>query len=65
MRRFTALGSGQTSSPSMVTEPPSGLRSPSTISSVVVLPAPLGPRMPKISPRSTVSEMPSTATRSP
>jgi hypothetical protein len=32
---------------------------------VVVFPAPFVPRMPKISPRSTVNETPSTATRVP
>ena len=45
--------------------PASGLRSPSMISSVVVLPAPLGPRMPKNSPASTSNETPSTARTSP
>ena len=43
-------GSGHTGRPSTETSPPSGLRSPSIISSVVVLPAPLGPRMPNDSP---------------
>ena len=36
--------------PSTLISPPSGLRSPSIISRVVVLPAPLGPRIPKNSP---------------
>src|SRR5690606_996261 len=40
-------------------------RSPSTHSTVVVLPAPLGPRIPKISPLSTVKDTSSTATVSP
>src|SRR6185436_16871520 len=40
----------------------SGFFSPSTHSSVVVLPAPLGPIRPKISPSSTVNETSSTAT---
>jgi hypothetical protein len=35
------------------------------ISNVVVLPAPLGPRMPKNSPDSTTNETPSTALTSP
>jgi hypothetical protein len=35
---------------STLTSPPSGWRRPSMISRVVVLPAPLGPRMPKNSP---------------
>ena len=34
-------------------------------STVVVLPAPLGPRIPKISPRRMSSEIPSTATVAP
>ena len=42
--------------------PPSGWRSPSAHSTVVVLPAPFGPRMPKISPSVTRRLRPSTAT---
>ena len=45
--------------------PESGFRSPSIISSVVVFPAPLGPRMPNASPRATVRDPPSTATCDP
>jgi len=56
---------GQAGIPSRVTLPESGLRSPSMISSVVVLPAPLGPRMPKNSPSSTSKDTPSTACVSP
>ncbi len=37
---------GQGASPSSSTRPSSGLRIPSRISSVVVLPAPLGPSIP-------------------
>ncbi len=51
--------------PSSRTESPSGSRSPSTISRMVVLPAPFGPRMPKNSPSETEKETPSTALRSP
>src|SRR2546421_2865700 len=51
--------------PSRLTVPLSAWRSPSMISSVVVLPAPLGPRMPKNSPDSTSKETPSTACVSP
>ena len=47
--------------PSTVTSPPSGSRRPSMISSVVVLPAPFGPRIPKNSPCSTANVTPSTA----
>ena len=43
----------------------SGSRRPSMISSVVVLPAPFGPRMPKNSPSATENDTPSTALRSP
>ena len=43
----------------------SGVLSPMTHSTVVVLPAPLGPRMPKISPSATVKDASSTATSSP
>src|SRR5260221_3242836 len=41
------------SKPQTRTEPPSGLRKPSRISTVVVLPAPLGPSRAKTSPAST------------
>src|SRR5690606_30318364 len=40
-------------------------RRPSTHSTVVVLPAPFGPRIPKISPSSTVKDTPSTTGRPP
>jgi hypothetical protein len=56
---------GHGCSPSSVTWPESALRRPSTISSVVVFPAPFGPRMPKNSPSATVNETPSTAFSSP
>jgi hypothetical protein len=42
-----------------------GLGSPAIVSIVVVFPAPLGSRMPNISPGSTLNEMSSTATWSP
>ena len=45
--------------------PEVGRLSPSIISSVVVLPAPLGPTTPKVSPRWTEKEMSSTAVRLP
>ena len=47
--------------PSTATRPPLRSRKPSRISTVVVLPAPLGPSRPKTSPRRTVNEMPRTA----
>jgi hypothetical protein len=45
--------------------PLSGDRSPSTHSSVVVLPAPFGPISPKISPSPTSNDTSSTATVGP
>ena len=48
----------------MLARPPDGTISPPSIRSVVVLPAPFGPSRPKISPGSTRSDTPSTATRS-
>src|SRR5437588_3740841 len=49
------------SRPPMVTYPPDGRTNPSAIRSVVVLPAPLGPRKPVIEPGSTVKLSRSTA----
>ena len=51
--------------PAMRTLPASGSRKPVIIFMVVDLPAPLGPRKPSTSPRTTSSDMPSTATISP
>src|SRR4051812_30608365 len=45
--------------------PSSGRVSPSIISSVVVLPAPFGPRIPNVSPASTSKETPATASTVP
>ncbi len=45
--------------------PESGDRSPMTHSAVVGLPAPFGPRMPKISPSATENDTSSTATTGP
>ena len=45
----------------IVISPASGRVSPSIISSVVVLPAPFGPRRPKTSPEATVRSTPATA----
>ena len=53
------------SRPSTRTSPEVGSDSPARMRMVVVLPAPFGPRKPKISPRRTWSEMPSTAVKSP
>ena len=51
--------------PNTSTVPASGRDSPSTMSMVVVLPAPLGPRKATISPGSTVRSRPSTAVTGP
>src|SRR5215213_9892302 len=51
--------------PSTETLPLVRVRYPSRISTVVVLPAPLGPRRPNTSPRRTVKEIPRTAATSP
>jgi len=48
-----------------VIEPASGVRRPAMHSTVVVLPAPFGPRMPKISPCRTVNETSRAATVEP
>src|SRR5829696_5858634 len=53
------------SSPSTRTEPPSARRSPCRHSTVVVLPAPLAPSSPTISPSATSRSTPSTTVRSP
>ena len=52
-------------SPSTVAAPAVGRTRPSSIRSVVVLPAPFGPRKPYTSPRRTVRLTASTASRSP
>ena len=65
MRDFTLQASRKTSNPSIATWPLVGFCNVSMISRVVVFPAPLGPRIPKTSPRATVNEMPSTATTEP
>src|SRR5207342_2963108 len=49
------------SKPSTRQRPPVGCNSPESIFSVVVLPAPLGPRKPTTSPGSIVNETESTA----
>ncbi len=49
----------------MEMEPASGISTPRIMLMVVVLPAPLGPTRPTISPRPTLKEIPSTATAPP
>src|SRR3954453_4829371 len=65
MRGFTSSAPVATSTPRTIARPPSGSRSPSRISTVVVLPAPFGPSSPKISPLATSKSMPATAWPSP
>src|SRR3569833_2116434 len=65
MRRFTSTGLATTSKPSTVAVPAVGRRKPVIIFIVVDLPAPLGPRKPRMSPRRTENEMPSTARLAP
>src|SRR5947209_12607602 len=60
-RGRSALVSRTGSRPRTRTVPWSARRYPSQISTVVVLPAPFGPRMPVTSPRAAVSVSPSTA----
>src|SRR6185437_1608220 len=61
MRSRTSL----TSRPRMRIRPASGGKMPSIMRSVVVLPAPLGPRKPRIEPFSSAKERSSTAVKSP
>src|SRR5918994_2056948 len=52
-------------SPATVTDPRSGFSNPQIIEIAVVLPAPFGPRRPKVSPGEMPKLTPSTAVRSP
>ena len=65
MRFRTAAGSDPTSWPSTVAVPAVGLRIVESMRSVVVLPAPLAPSRPKISPVRQSKSMPRTARTSP
>src|SRR6476469_6249574 len=65
MLRRISSGWDATSKPLTDPRPDVGVRSPQRIRMVVDLPAPLGPRKPKISPFATWSETWSTATKSP
>src|SRR5574337_899260 len=65
MRSRTASPSLRTSRPSTRASPPESGSSPVSILMTVVLPLPLGPRNPKISPFSTRKLAPSTAVKSP
>ena len=65
IRCLSASPSRRGSSPRTCTRSPSGARSPSRHSIVVVFPAPFGPTTPKISPAATWNEMASTARTAP
>ncbi len=65
MRRLISSRWVRMSKPATVPWPPEGSRSPQSIRMVVDLPAPLGPRKPKISPGRTSRLMRLTATKSP
>ena len=62
MRRLAATGSRQTSRPQTRTVPDVGGCAPTTERMSVVLPAPLWPMKPQISPGATESERSRTAT---
>jgi hypothetical protein len=59
--RLAAVGFATTSISAIQAEPPVGMTRVVSIPTVVVLPAPLGPKSPKISPARTDSRRPSTA----
>src|SRR5437667_12712691 len=63
--RWAAMDAFSTSKPQTLTRPDVGARNPVIIFMVVDLPAPLGPRKPKTSPRSTTRSMPATAVIGP
>src|SRR6185503_15916021 len=62
---FAAIGSRSMLMPPISTTPLVGRRMPAIMRSVVVLPAPLGPRNPNSSPRGTSRSMPFTAVKLP
>ena len=64
-RSLTCSGCSIVFIPRTKVSPSSAFSKPSMHSSMVVLPAPLGPRMPNISPRFTSKETPDTAVSAP
>ena len=62
-RAWRYMGSMVTSLPSKATRPASGVIMPMVIRKLVVLPAPLRPSRPTISPWATVKPTPSTTRR--
>ena len=65
MRRRTSADCSKTSNPSTRTVPLVAGMKPVMIRMVVVLPAPFGPRNPRIWPGTAVNDTSCTATRSP
>jgi len=65
MRRRTSFDWSKTSNPSTRTVPDVAGMKPVMMRIVVVFPAPLGPRNPRICPLPAVNETPSMALRSP
>src|SRR5213593_1200776 len=65
MRARARSGSWESEAPAIATSPKSGSSKPAHILSVVVLPAPLGPRNPRISPARTSRSRWLTAVRLP
>src|SRR5271165_3943799 len=65
MHRFAAIAARWMSWPQMIAVPEVGATKPVIIFIVVDLPAPLGPRKPKTSPRATANDTSSTALSAP
>src|SRR6516165_5744778 len=63
--RISAALAGPSGRPATTAEPAVGAISVPRIRTVVVLPAPLGPRKPNTSPRATLNETSATAVREP
>ena len=63
--RISTPLAGQRAKPATVAEPELGAMSVPSMRTVVVLPAPLGPRKPNTSPLATLSDRSSTAVRAP
>jgi len=65
LRRISTPFSGASGIPATVAEPEVGAMRVPSVRTVVVLPAPFGPRNPNTSPRPTSKETSSNAMRSP
>ena len=64
-RRISTPFSGVSGIPATVAEPEVGARSVPRVRTVVVFPAPFGPRNPNTSPRATLNDTSATAVRPP